>query len=252
MAIRDQTGPVLVTVYCDRCGDEATHDYLVPAGSDSLDVARAHLAKNGWAVSPASDLCPACSARHAKAGSTELPANPRDGVPCTEIDVPSGKLIVADNLGRVEHFSIEPPMSINTAAGTDAWARLLAAQANTAYAYVGNSCPSVIRTADGALEVMCLGWDEGTDRPGQLSEGEEKVAAIRTDLWAAMATDYQNWLDHGGPDVTVANKPYAVEVFTVIDVEPGRYRWIAYSHVDSFDMDAEDRITYARLERIED
>lgn len=172
------------------------------------------------------------------------------GAPVTEIDVPSGKLIVADNLGRVAHFSIDPPMSINTASGTDAWAQLLARQANTAYAYVGNSCPSVIRTADGALEVINFEWDEETGTR-KINEGEEKVAWICTDLWATMATDYQHWLDHGGPDIGVANEPYSLQVFTVIDVAPGRYRWIAYSHLDSFDMDAEGRITYARLERIE-
>lgn len=185
-------------------------------------------------------------------GPLSPPAHTYDGVPCTEIDIPSGKLIVADNLGRVEHFNVEPPMSINTAAGTDAWARLLATQANTAYAYVGNSCPSVIRTAAGALEVTRLGWDHENDSPLQPGEGEEKVASICTDLWATMATDYQHWLDHGGPDIAAANEPYGLDVFTVIDVTPGRYRWIAYSHVDSFDMDASGRVTYARLERIED
>lgn len=185
-----------------------------------------------------------------KEGPMGLTANTHNGVPCTEIDVPSGKLIVADNLGRVDAFNIEPPMSIMTGAGTDAWAQLMATQANTAYAFVGNSCPSVIRTASGALEVITFAWDE-EDRP-VLNEGEEKVGWICTDLWAAMATDYQNWLDHGGPDIAVANEPYGLDVFTVIDVTPGRYRWIAYSHVDSFDMDARGRVTYARLERIED
>lgn len=63
MAIQDDTGPVLVTVFCDRCGGEITHDYLVPAGADSLDVARAYLAKHGWAITPGSDLCPGCRPR---------------------------------------------------------------------------------------------------------------------------------------------------------------------------------------------
>lgn len=60
MAIQDQTGPVLVTVYCDSCCFEVTHDYLVPAGEDSLAVARTHLAKNGWTIAPGVDLCPEC------------------------------------------------------------------------------------------------------------------------------------------------------------------------------------------------
>lgn len=63
MAIQDETGPVLVTVYCDRCGGEITSDYLVPAGTDSLDVARTYLARHGWAITPGRDLCPECRPR---------------------------------------------------------------------------------------------------------------------------------------------------------------------------------------------
>lgn len=62
MAIHDEAGPVLVTVFCDECGVEATHDYWVPAGVDSLAVARHHLKENaGWAISPFEDLCPECA-----------------------------------------------------------------------------------------------------------------------------------------------------------------------------------------------
>lgn len=63
MAIQDETGPVLVTVFCDKCGAEVTHDYLVPAGQDSLTVARQYLATHeGWEVTPRSDLCTECRA----------------------------------------------------------------------------------------------------------------------------------------------------------------------------------------------
>ncbi|MCC3292974.1 hypothetical protein [Arthrobacter sp. zg-Y1110] len=61
MAVQEETGPVLVTVYCDECGIEETHDYLVPAGQDSLAVARRHLNMNlGWETGARADLCPAC------------------------------------------------------------------------------------------------------------------------------------------------------------------------------------------------
>jgi hypothetical protein len=82
-------------------------------------------------------------------------------------------------------------------------------------------------------------------------DGENMVAEICTDLWAAMLTDYQNWLDHGGPDISTANEHFAVEKFTVFDVTPGKYRWTVYSHADGFDIHAQGRVTYARLELIE-
>lgn len=61
MAVYDATMPILVTVFCDECGVEESHDYLVPAGVDSLFVARNHLKTNaGWFVSAFEDLCPDC------------------------------------------------------------------------------------------------------------------------------------------------------------------------------------------------
>lgn len=61
MAIQEQTSPVLVTVFCDECGVRETNDYLVPAGQDSLRVARIYLAEHKhWLVTPFEDLCPDC------------------------------------------------------------------------------------------------------------------------------------------------------------------------------------------------
>jgi hypothetical protein len=62
MAIQEQTGPVAVTVFCDECGTERCADYLVPAGEDSLRVARDWMGKHaGWKITEAEDLCPKCS-----------------------------------------------------------------------------------------------------------------------------------------------------------------------------------------------
>jgi hypothetical protein len=166
-----------------------------------------------------------------------------------EITIPSGRLIASDDLRSVKHFDIEPPLSINYGAGTDAWAQLLATRANTAYAFVGNTCPSVTRQTDGSIEVMNPAWDEA-DKPVYL-DGESEVADICTDHWAAMLTDYQNWLDHGGPEAEVANRQFAIQAYTFFEVTPGRYRWTVYSHADNFDRDADGRVTFARLELIE-
>jgi hypothetical protein len=64
MAIHEETMPILVTVYCDECGIEESHDYLVPAGIDSLFVARRHLRENaGWEINYFEDLCPDCKSK---------------------------------------------------------------------------------------------------------------------------------------------------------------------------------------------
>ena len=71
MAIQDETGPVLVTVFCDDCEGTITQDYLVPAGQDSLIVARQYLATHeGWEITPRTDLCGDC--KPAAVGSSGL------------------------------------------------------------------------------------------------------------------------------------------------------------------------------------
>ncbi|MGY4541352.1 hypothetical protein ACVWY0_001261 [Arthrobacter sp. UYNi723] len=172
------------------------------------------------------------------------------GTTITEITVPSGRLIAADDLRSVEHFNIEAPLSINSGVGLDVLAVLTAQQANTAYAFVGNTSPMVTRHADGSVEVVSPDWPDDADIP-VFKDGENMVAEICTDLWATMLTDYQNWLDHGGPDISTANEDFAIEKFTVLDVTPGKYRWTVYSHADRFDIHARGRVTFARLELIE-
>ena len=76
MAIQEETGPVLVTVYCDSCGNEETHDYLVPAGMDSIAVARRVLAENhGW-VTGVRDYCPDCDTYPAAAPTESALSEP--------------------------------------------------------------------------------------------------------------------------------------------------------------------------------
>lgn len=61
MATRDYDDIVQVSVFCDECEGTISHDYKVPAGEDSLDVARRYLANNeGWLITPRLDLCADC------------------------------------------------------------------------------------------------------------------------------------------------------------------------------------------------
>lgn len=166
-----------------------------------------------------------------------------------EISVPSGRLIATDDLRSTKHFDIEAPLSINYGSGLDAWAKEFAERANTAYAFVGNTCPSVTRRTDGLIQVVTPAW--GDDEDPAFKDDETVVAKICTDLWATMLTDYQSWLDHGGPEVAVANADFAFDTYAVFDVTPGKYRWTVYSHADYFDRDNLGRVTYAQLELIE-
>lgn len=151
-----------------------------------------------------------------------------------EISVPSGKLIAGNDLRSTPHFDVEKLLSINSGFGCDAWAQEFAEKANGALAWVGNSSPSIVRVDSDQFQVV--------DEP---RNGEASVAWICTDLWAVMLTDYQNWLDNGGEEVTEDDD------YTVFDVTPGNYRWTVFSHADNFDTHARGRVLYAELDLIE-
>ncbi|MFJ2662624.1 hypothetical protein [Arthrobacter koreensis] len=163
-----------------------------------------------------------------------------------EINVPSGRLIVADDLRSVPLFDIDTPYDRRGHMDLDALAEMQARDTNAAYVFVSNSCPSVVRKERGVLEVVTPDW--GNEDEPALALGETVVAEICTDLWATMMTDYQHWLDNGGPQIDISSDDGR---FTLIDVPPGRYRWTMFAHVPGFEFHGEGRSTYARLELIE-
>lgn len=166
-----------------------------------------------------------------------------------EISVPSGRLIVSDELREPENFRIAPKLNISYGYGLNAQAKEFAEKVNMAYGFVGNSCPSVTRQADGTLLVLQGAYDEEEDE-SVFNDDETVVAWICTDHWAAMMTDYQNWLENGGEAVEKEGLHHDGGT-TVVDVTPGKYRWTAYTHNDNFDLQAYGRVVYAKLELIE-
>lgn len=171
------------------------------------------------------------------------------GPTVVELSIPSGKVIISDDLRKPKHFDIESPLDLYSD-GLDEWARMFAGQVNVGYAFVGNTCPTVTRLSDGGICVVSGEYDEDTDVVA-LEDGETEIFTICTDHWAAMITDYQNWIDNGGPTIERANEGYGLQKFEILDVTPGRYRWTAFSHSDSFDTHAVERNVYAQLELIE-
>lgn len=64
------TFPLSIVVFCDRCGTQVGHDYVVHdlmAREERLGVARMWLSRNeGWSSTPAGDFCPACQKERAR------------------------------------------------------------------------------------------------------------------------------------------------------------------------------------------
>jgi|ERR1035438_1085136 hypothetical protein len=56
--------PLSIVVFCDRCGVEVEHDYVVHdlmTREQRLAVAREHMARNeGWSCTASGDYCPDC------------------------------------------------------------------------------------------------------------------------------------------------------------------------------------------------
>lgn len=70
-AVREPVAfPLQIAVFCDTCGIEVVHDYLVNdamSRSDRLEVARTHLRTNeGWSCNSDGDFCPAHTAAAAE------------------------------------------------------------------------------------------------------------------------------------------------------------------------------------------
>jgi hypothetical protein len=66
------TFPLSIVVFCDRCGVEVEHDYVVHdlmTREQRLAVAREHMTRNeGWSCTAGGDYCPVCEPKTATAG----------------------------------------------------------------------------------------------------------------------------------------------------------------------------------------
>lgn len=179
---------------------------------------------------------------------------PFTGVTVTEITVPSGRLIASHKLNTVNHFDIDPdPYSDNDGAGLDEWSQSFARWANTAQALIADVDTRITRNAAGTVEVITPERDAATGQ-NRLHEEENIVARVFCpDYGSIMLTDYQNWLDHGGPDILNAPDRFEIKDYQIFEVTPGRYKWTVYSHADDFEPHSTtgERITFACLERVE-
>lgn len=162
-----------------------------------------------------------------------------------EIPVPSGKLIIANNLRRVfpkEMTRVADECSLGNKLGmwnhTNEYAKL-----KMIYAYVGNTSPSFFQDKNRIVFTnVCEDdyYDENTDTVNYAAAGigGEYKGYVCTDLWAVTAMDYSTFIKTATQylklgDIVAYMNEYD---YTILDVEPGVYKFDpVYSHLDNED-----------------
>lgn len=164
-----------------------------------------------------------------------------DGITTTiTLQVPSGKLLVSDDLRPVYDWSGTTTASYNTTLGQAQAVHAMAA-IGCAYGPASSFELGLYRTGPDSYVIATLSYDED-DRPS-LPE-DTRLAKIYTDLWAYSCADLEGWIARGGD-------PSKLEWSdTVVDVPPGTYRFIHHSGERSFDGDSPDDVIWAHVERI--
>jgi hypothetical protein len=171
-------------------------------------------------------LCPSCDQSYLDLETNGIVIRVRGACPRPEgrlpikwtLDVPSGKMVVANDLRGL--FPLPREESISDTLRDFEADTLLYAQVGMSHALVGNSDPKVYRLDQGRYEVARYGSDEHLVPPGAI-----EVARILTDLrWYSICDhdEYQRrkaqqlggWK---GPDITV------------VDVMPGVYEFTHWS-----------------------
>ncbi|MGW1496932.1 hypothetical protein [Streptomyces sp. NPDC002402] len=164
-----------------------------------------------------------------------------DGI-TTEItlSVPSGKIVVTDDLRPVYSLKLDAFADYNTVLGKAQVVEAMAA-IGCAYGPVGNSCPGLYRTGPDSYIIASPRCDED-DNPS-LPE-DTCLASICTDLWAYSIADFEHWKAQGGdPDKLGWSA-------SVVDIAPGTYRFTHHTGEHGFDRDADETVIFAHIKRI--
>jgi hypothetical protein len=151
-----------------------------------------------------------------------------NGLPPTEweLNVPSGKLVIANDLRGLFPLPEDEDFDINTTMGCRLTALAYAAN-GMAHAFVGNSCPGVYKCGDGMFKIVNPPSDEKWDgkkyvkvTPAPEFDGE-RVAGICTDLWWYSICDHAEFKRRCK---YFKSKATDFDV-KVVNVKPGVYRF---------------------------
>ncbi|MCZ1021106.1 hypothetical protein [Streptomyces noursei] len=162
-----------------------------------------------------------------------------DGITTTiTLDVPSGKLLVTDDLRPVFNWDDNVIADYNTVLGQAQAVEAMAA-VGCAYGPVGNSCPGLYRTGPDSYIIASPRYDDD-DNPS-IPEST-RLAGICTNLWAYSLADFEHWKAKGGDPAELG------WTGTVVDVPPGAYRFTHHSGERGFDSDSLETVIFAHIE----
>lgn len=175
-----------------------------------------------------------------------------DGLPPNEweLNVPSGKLVVANDLRELFPLAEDDDFDVNTNLGCRQTASAYAA-IGMSHAFVGNTCPGVYRCKDGTYKIANEPsedrWDDEKKEyvpidPKPEFDGE-RVAGICTDLWWYSICDHEEF-KRRCKRFKQRKRDFSIEI---VDVEPGVYR---FRHNDREDDGGPDETIYTKFERV--
>lgn len=171
----------------------------------------------------------------------EEPCPYPDGITTTiTLSVPSGKVLVTDDLRPVFTWNEDDCASYGTTLGHAQATRAMAA-AGCAYGPVGNSCPGLYRTGP---DTYVIASPRPDDEGNPSLPESDRLATICTDVWAYSCADFEHWKAQGGDPSALGWSD------TVVDVPPGEYRFVHHTGERAFDRDSADTVVFAHVERI--
>ncbi|WP_328973633.1 hypothetical protein [Streptomyces sp. NBC_00239] len=162
------------------------------------------------------------------------------------LNVPSGKLIVTDDLRDVYDVDFDAGASYNSALGQAQVVEAMAA-IGCAFAPVGDSSPNLYRDGANNYVIASPLYDDNDvpHLPEALAEAE-CLAEISTELWAYSIADFEDWKAKGG---TPGSK--LLGEYTVADVAPGTYKFTLHVGERGFDkFDFDTTRVFTHIERV--
>jgi hypothetical protein len=172
---------------------------------------------------------------------TATPCPYPDGITVvTRLEVPSGSVIVSDDLRPVYDWDESEVGDYNAVAGQAQAIRAMAAR-GCAYGPVGNTSPTLYKTGEGTYVIATPAYDEDSDtevRP----KGWTERAWVCTDLWAYSIADYDDWKSRGGHARKVTE--------TVVHTGPGTYEFTWHAGERGFNRDTEGPVIYADIRKV--
>jgi hypothetical protein len=171
------------------------------------------------------------------------PCQHTDGITTViTLKVPSGKIVVTDDLRPVYSVERNDLASYNSALGQAQFIEAMAA-IGCAYGPVGNTCPGLYRTGDDSYIIANPEYDYEDDEKPSLPESD-CLASICTDLWAYSIADYEDWKARGGDSDDLGWSD------SIVEIPPGTYQFTHHSGERDFDRDAPGTIVFAHIKKI--